>query len=160
MKLRNKKTGEIVKVESLDVDTPTEGIVDIPSFDRKGSYNSLAELNEEWCDYEEPKEIWTITTFGEVQGGSPEEDIIPVDPRLIDKLKEIGNYFDTREDAEKAVEKLKAWKRLKDKGFRFTGYTSKDRGTITEFEIYCDTGKPCIDRDEFTDLDICFGGEE
>lgn len=32
---------------------------------------------------------------------------------------EIGNCFQTEEEAEKAVEKLKAWKRLKDSGLKF-----------------------------------------
>lgn len=33
------------------------------------------------------------------------------------KMQEIGNYFESRREAEKAVEKLKAIQRLKDKGF-------------------------------------------
>lgn len=32
---------------------------------------------------------------------------------------EIGNCFQTKEEAEKVVEKLKAWKRLKDNGLKF-----------------------------------------
>ena len=32
---------------------------------------------------------------------------------------EIGNCFKTKEEAEKVVEKLKAWKRLKDSGLKF-----------------------------------------
>lgn len=37
----------------------------------------------------------------------------------VEQNKAIGNYFETREEAEKAVEKLKAWKRLKDSGLKF-----------------------------------------
>ena len=33
----------------------------------------------------------------------------------VEDMKAIGNYFDTKEEAEKAVEKLKAWKRLNEK---------------------------------------------
>lgn len=96
MKLRNKRTGEII-------------ILIDHIFD---NYNSLAELNEAWEDYQEPKEHWYI------YGAEP----LQVDERnwnqdFIDELKVIGNYFETEEEAEKAVEKLKAWKRLKDKGF-------------------------------------------
>ena len=73
---------------------------------------------------------------------------------------EIGNYFDTREEAEKAVEKLKAWKRLKDKGFRFTGFTYKDRGRMNELEIYCQLGEPPDDIEDMEDVRLLFGGEE
>ena len=41
----------------------------------------------------------------------------------VQKDKEIGNYFETVEEAEQAVEKLKAWKRLRDKEFRFIGWS-------------------------------------
>ena len=34
----------------------------------------------------------------------------------------LGNCFQTEEEAEKAVEKLKAWKRLKDSGLKFKGW--------------------------------------
>lgn len=42
---------------------------------------------------------------------------------------EIGNCFKTEEEAERAVEKLKAWKRLKDSGLKFKGWnkSSYDR---------------------------------
>ena len=99
MKLRNKKTGEII-------------ILIDHIFD---NYNSLAELNEEWEDVpEKPKEYWFI----DYDGG-----IIPFNRNketVTDNLmKSIGNYFETKEEAEKAVEKLKAWKRLKDFGCGF-----------------------------------------
>jgi hypothetical protein len=59
MKLRNKKTGKILRVEFLSnwqTDDGTEiGFRDRNSLDVY-SYNSLAKLNEEWEDYEEPKE--------------------------------------------------------------------------------------------------------
>lgn len=85
MKLRNKKTGEITEANYWNIIQ---------------EYNSLAELNEEWEDYEEPK-------------GMQEIHISFNDPTAV--VIEFG----TDEEAEKAVEKLKAWKRLKDKGFRF-----------------------------------------
>ena len=99
MKLRNKKTGEII-------------ILIDHIFD---NYNSLAELNEEWEDVpEKPKEYWFI----DYDGG-----IIPFNRNketVTDNLmKSIGNYFETKEEAEKAVEKLKAWKRLKDYNVKF-----------------------------------------
>lgn len=47
MKLRNKKTEEIV--DRVDITIREEGVV----FNNNETYNSLAELNAEWEDYEE-----------------------------------------------------------------------------------------------------------
>ena len=68
-------------------------------------------------------------------------------------LKSIGNYFETKEEAEKAVEKLKAWKRLKDKGFRFVEYDTEHCGLSTIYFVYDNE----IDK---KDLDLLFGGEK
>ena len=92
MKLRNKKTG-VINYGDLHLD----------------EYESLAELNAEWEDYKESKEYFYIYANQVLKG--------ECDGIIEDKFKEVGNYFETREEAEKAVEKLKAWKRLKDKGF-------------------------------------------
>lgn len=132
MKLRNKKTGEI-NLGDLHLD----------------DFNSLAELNAEWEDYEEPKEYWYIDCDGEVYS-------IKLIGYNSNKLKEIGNYFETKEEAEKAVEKLKAWKRLKDKGFRFNGvyddYTIKFTAPNEEIGWFWCNG---MDKD----LDLLFGGK-
>lgn len=102
MRLRNKKTGEIIRFY--------DGIT-LNGED----YDSLAELNDEWEDYEEPTEYWCIDTFAyEIcflrKGVNKDRDNFN---------KAIGNYFGTKEEAEKAVEKLKAWKRLKDADCKF-----------------------------------------
>ena len=49
MKLRNKKTGEIVEPRKIGFE--------IYSFN-ECNYNSLAELNEEWEDYKEIQKDW------------------------------------------------------------------------------------------------------
>ena len=66
----------------------------------------------------------------------------------------IGNYFESKEEAEKALKKLKAWKRLKDKGFRFNGWNGTQIGSNIAYisEIYYEG---CAD-----DMDLLFGGEE
>ena len=72
---------------------------------------------------------------------------------FIEKLKEFGNYFGTKEEAEKAVKKLKAWKRLKDKGFRFK--------CCDDYHIDYELTGRCVWTDETeADLDLLFGGEE
>jgi hypothetical protein len=64
----------------------------------------------------EPKDYWFIGAGGEVM----KTDRGP-DDKDAKQMQSIGNYFETKEEAEKAVEKLKAWKRLKGGGFVFCG---------------------------------------
>jgi len=111
MKLKNKKTGETV--ERVDITIREEGVV----FNNDETYNSLAELNAEWEDVpeEEPKGYWFIDCAAHYT-----VDFCEFNEDTEDD-KEIGNYFETKEEAEKAVEWLRARKRLKDKGFRFEG---------------------------------------
>lgn len=143
MKLRNKKTGEIREIKDILVD----GMF---------SVNSLAELNAEWEDYEEPKEYWFI----DYDGG-----IIPFNKRketATDRLmKSIGNYFETREEAEKAVEKLKAWKRLKD-SYHISFDLDFVKNTISfNYRIY-DTLHSVVNQERiiFEDMKTIFGGED
>jgi protein involved in sex pheromone biosynthesis len=160
MKLRNKKTGEIGKPAFIGVDYE---ITILPEDKNKKAryYNSLAELNAEWEDYEEPKEYWYINT--EMYEVDYYEKGKYYD---IEKFnKEIGNYFETEEEAEKTVKRLRAWKRLKDKGFRFTLTPATGSLDITpgKFQIEINAEMPekwfCCDAVQ-KDLDDCFGGEE
>lgn len=135
MKLRNKKTGEIVEFFNN-----TCGIFP----------DSLAELCEEWEDCEEPKEFWYI------YAGKPQRadcgDILEEDFRAI------GNHFETREETEKTIEKLKALKRLKEKGFRFERW-KKSCNTDGKIIFHLDELGPRLAnfRD---DLNLLFGSEE
>ena len=132
MKIRNKKTGRTVTLWN----------------NSDGSFpDTIKELAEEWEDYEEPKEYWYIESDGTVD--SYESHLFPSEERY----KQIGNYFETKEEAEQTVEKLKAWKRLKDKGFRFVGHSSTADGVHT-IEYTFDGNIPV------EPLDLLFGGEE
>ena len=152
MKLRNKKTGEIIDIYKGEITLHyNQG--------RKTIHFKRLEDLEEWEDYEET-EGWYIDISCIVK---------PTEPffsgKNIDILKQCGNYFETKEEAEKAVEKLKAWKRLKDKGFKFEGIAG------IKNEIYFTAHKPFshIMFDEYTadenekqyvdDLMLLFGGE-
>lgn len=168
MKLRNKKTGEIVEFRYLHSDYVAPLVLTTYENDKPEmySYNSLAELNEEWEDYEEPKECWFI----DYDGG-----IVPFnihkETATDNLMKQIGNYFETREEAEKAVEKLKAVKRLKDKGFRFTGIAGISNNIFVSFETDSKYSGGHIMYDEYSntdnklkeyneDLILLFGGKE
>ena len=139
MKLRNKKTGEIVAPY-------------LEWCSNSNKPHSLAELNEEWEDYEEPKNYWMIDGHGEAHE-------IFVDSSYISDEKEIGNYFETKEEAKRAVEKLKAWKRLKDNNLgellkvEFENCLIEEGKKVT-FSIYAANKKTT------EDLQLLFGGEE
>ena len=111
-------------------------------------YDSIKDFTDHWEDApEEPKGFWMINILGIVEytHGLPENEV--------EMMKAIGNYFETKEKAEKAVEKLKAWKRLKDKGFRFKGWSGAS-GSNNQV-VYCDFGKADVSL-----LNLLFGGEE
>ena len=153
MRLRNKKTGEIgytAVLQSKSIIVMDENAIQL------SRYDSLAELNEEWENYE-PKDHWHIGCEGDVFIDNTEESL--------KSYSSIGNDFETKEEGEKAVEKLKAWKRLKDKGFRFTiapGVGSLDV-TPGKFQIEINADMPekwfCCDAVQ-KDLDTIFGGKE
>ena len=137
MALRNKETGE----------TYCNGIPPKPFCVVIGNgmecYSSLAEVNEKWEDYEEPKQsalrvmILTLANFIE---NEPSDNV-------------------DLEDCKDMLKKLEAWERLKDEGIIFKG---KEFGYNGE----------CYIRYEFTsgkihdfciinkDLDLLFGGED
>lgn len=141
MKLRNKKTGKVLKM-------------DIHCIGGK-VYESLAEINKEWEDYEEPKTYYYISDFGAIREGD-------VGKFVEDEIsrKEIGNYFETKEEAEKAVEKLKAWKRLKDDGLKIKKYelnggTDRNRCFTGDICFTLDITKPVYE----DVIQLLFGGE-
>lgn len=144
MKLRNKKTGEIIDVYKGQV------LLHYNNGRKTIHFKSLEEL-EEWEDYEEPKEYFYIYADGDIYKD------IQDDVRKDNGCKEIGNYFETKEDAEKAVEKLKVFKRLKDKGFRFSGWIREHKKGSADITI-----ASFIDEDFgiTDDLNLLFGGEE
>lgn len=149
MKLRNKKTGAIYSIEDIDLGNNKDGI-----WLGLTLYNSLAELNEEWEDYEEPKEWWYIDIHGPHKVTNNDEYYQQVKAAS----KEIGNYFETKEEAEKAVEKLKAWKRLKDKGFKAFSSEICGDNFVVSFKLtnHVDYSQSIDDFDCIFD----FGGEE
>lgn len=164
MKLRNKKTGESgyylhthrdyksgkIKVAVLEDGKPfSEFKPHEPIYD----YDSLAELNDEWEDVpEEPKIYWSVDSDGMIISEKDKDDIYDRGS------KQIGNYFETKEEAEKAVEKLKAWKRLKDKGLSFRHW--KEAQLRPHSSCIAITGNMDCDAEARKDLDLLFGGEE
>lgn len=153
MRLKNKKTGEIVEVESLYL-TQTQGLclnyMNKENKQKVYTTDKIASFNLDWEDYEEPKEYWYIDYDGEILCG--ELDNSSTEKMMIS----MGNHFESIEEAKKAVEKLRAWKRLKDRGFRFKGISGYD-------EIHFWFPKPddmFENSDTRKDLDLLFFRED
>ena len=148
MKFRNKATKEIRKAEMRD-----DGIYlysETAEEWRKCDWEVLAKYWEEY--EEEPEEYWCITARGNLHYLQDMTDENDKDHR------EIGNYFETKEEAEKAVEKLKAFKRLRDKGFRFNRWTIPEEPKTPHIKLVIEAEMDVPDSPY--DLDPCFGGEE
>lgn len=161
MRLRNKKTGQLgnfiinkYHFECVDLEYVPE-------------YRNLAELTADWEDVPEPKEFWYIG-----QDGIIFSDVDTVTQDYANRLVSIGNYFETKEEAEKAVEKLKAWKRLEDKGLEFegwrtweevTGLSCFDKGVAHSYYAgFTFRSEDRLEKDiqVKADLELLLGGEE
>lgn len=154
MKLKNKKTVEIGNLLPYGGEDGKIWVWIDNKSRPEYRYNSLAELNEEWEDAaEEPEMFYWIDYDGKIC----KAEIGTMDRT---KIKEIGNYFETKEEAEKAVEKLKAWKRLRDGGITFKNWTINQTGTIDCFATWGDNIPPSRKNPTLLDdLDLLFGGE-
>jgi hypothetical protein len=152
MKLKNKKTGEIgytAVLQSKDIVVMDENAIQL------GSYTSLAELNSEWEDAPEvPKLSYVVDLDGEILPTNFEY-------KTIEKSKELGNYFETKEEAEKAVKKLKAWHKLMDYwGTEVLGWEIRDMPTGGNWQTVNVKFNVKTRKEPMELLDILFGGEE
>lgn len=145
MRLRNKKSGKVIKLEVQHI--------------AGKSYESLADINKDWEDYNELKDsgYWYISDLGKVEFSSEWLDKLGGTPNNILIRKIIGNYFNIEEEAEKAVEKLKAWKRLKEANidskltYEYDDFTETMYANIS-FSV---NSYPLVGKD----LDLLFGDE-
>lgn len=138
MELKNKKTGKIIIGYEINRELET--------------YDSIRKFCEEWEDYEEPKAFIYIDDTGCWQTITKNQ----LSKNELLAMEEIGNVFSTEEEAELAVEKLKAWKRLKDNGFRFIELRVPKNAKTNVITIKA----KCNWRSNIEDLDLLFGGEE
>lgn len=157
MKLKNKKTGEIVTAETYRC--CGSGSIELVFAEENQppcEYSSLAELCDEWEDYKAPKENWIIEPMNEdyIDDGkynSPDE---------LERYEELGLIFNTKEEAEKALEKLKAWKRVKDNGLRINRWLhTPDMKLTTGSFIKIEGYIPTVMKN-MKDLDLLFGGKK
>lgn len=106
----------------------------------------ISDMNYNPEPKEEPKDYWWIRSgMGDIceatDGVSCHDNF----------RKSIGNCFETKEEAEKAVEKLKAWKRLKDKGLHVTTFYVEDGSLVIRAKAHNSSGA-----ENWEDLDLLF----
>lgn len=158
MKLKDKKTGEPITFKVIQTDC--ECLDEHEADTLYGEPITLETLNKYCEDYEEPKVFYYIKSNGYIV---KDNDTITKD--FADDLESIGNYFETEEEAEKAVEKLKAWERLKeDINFEFESWsrTAIPFGQVICVRAMCDDAHVTMKKSKqlYRDLDLLFGGEE
>ena len=121
-------------------------------------YNNLTELCDKWEDYEEPDLFYYIDADGYINFHLVNDGDFNNVKDGVENLIAIGNYFETREEAEKAVEKLKARTRLINHGFCLKLNRFQER-----IEYKFKTGKISSEYDAeeaLKDIGLLFGGEE
>ena len=157
MKVINKETGEIGylyanKNENYNVLDENDKVLAV--------YETLEAVVGEWEDApEEPKYFYCICTEGSINKYEVERYETET---WVKHAKSIGNCFNTREEAEKAVEKLKALTKLCKKGFEFNSVEMFGGGLIRiEASIPINEKTTLQERSNIIDsLDLLFGGEE
>lgn len=145
MRIRDKETNEVYETGKTYISV----LIKNETKDKWHTmdFASIKELTDTLEDYEEPKGI---------------QDVCNVKSCVF-------VWMGSEEEAEKAVEKLKALKRLKDNGFKFTGW--EDLNTLDPEDSLlvnrdvvdgeCVSGFRMVDySDCIKDLDLLFGGEE
>lgn len=155
MKLQEKETKEIWTL--INRNEGTSAVLWVSNGSRTQRIESIEELTSRFEDYEEPKEQYYIKENGTIGTCGAIEDDIP--DEMLSEMKSIGNYFESEEEAEKAVEKLKTWQRLKDKGFRFTGVGIEYGGAWTKLLFNKGEDEDWV-RENLEDLRLLFRGEE
>lgn len=162
MKLRNKKTGEIVYATLMASYGGGELQIRYYPVNDAGSthfkeYRSISEFSKEWEDYEEPKEYWYIDWTPEIEVYHTRD----VDSDGDKRQKEIGNYFETKEEAEKALEKLKAWHKLVDYwGTEILGWEIRDMPTGGNWQTVNVKLNVKTRKEPMELLDLLFSGED
>lgn len=128
----------------------------------KNTLDRFPNILKEWFEEVEQESYWCVDY---IECGVDKLTVDYGDTEQDDFNESIGNKFETKKQAEKAVEKLKAITRLNKCGFRFEGYTDRDRASGGDIVIYahvCIPNNNLLEEaqpDMLKDLDLLFGGE-
>lgn len=150
MRLRTKfqdEDFELGEVADVNIVTTTDGRIKARAEAMRGGlhiifYKTKAEFDADWEDApEEPKGIKSVGNIG----------------------SSVHIELGSKEEAEKAVERLRAWQRLKKKGFRFAGDIKYECLCGNGFSIPLRAEMPpeaYTDIEVSKDLDLLFSGED
>lgn len=139
-KLKNKKTGEIGELQTTEKHYAVVVGNGTANCNVK-LYCSLAKLNESWEDYEKPIQVYIEGIQNVFMSGGR----VYID-------------YATAKEAELAVRKLKAWKRLKDKGFKFNRWTIPEEPKTPHIKLVIEAEMDVPDSPY--DLDLLFSQED
>lgn len=124
---------------------------------------------DEWFEEIEESKVWepdageSYWYIDEDAGAFSDINLLkanPCDDRLTKRL-EIGNCFKTKEDAEKAIGKLKALRRLRKAGLKFSSYCWDDHDVLEISAKLPWIGQICPEYDQISDdLHRVFGKED
>ena len=107
-------------------------------------------------NYEESNDFWMINILGVVEHthGLPKNEV--------EMMKEIGNHFETKEEAEQARNKLKALQRLRDNDTEILGWeTEGSPSPLGRWQVLKVMLNIRVDKKEPMELlDLLLGGEE
>lgn len=168
MKLKTKfqdEDFELGDTTDIDITTMPDGCFKVKARTMRGGlrtfyYNTKADFDAAFEDApEEVKKVWFIDADGELGSCTQECEYDECGLNAVG-MKSIDNYFESKEEAEKAVEKLKAFNRLKDKGFKFYGWRRNQTGTYELYLRWKDRIPRSYEIKNDLDLLFCFGGEE
>lgn len=154
-KWRNKITGEISEfMVHKRIEDSEDGNPVLVPFD--GNIDC-------WEEYEEDELLFYVISAEHERGY--QYVLKEAYPEMCKVAKELGIGFETEKECQKAVEKLKAWKRLKDKGFRFIPEASHVEQTEETGESMMFIACTMNDYRDFVfgdnaDIKLLFGGEE
>lgn len=134
MRLKNKETGEIKEFALFDGNELQGGA-------------TLESLMKEWEDAPEEEYYWVFTGSGGLacrkKGDFWDEE----------KYRDFGNCFKSEDEASAFIEKLRAFKRLRDHGLRFEKYQTRVDHYCVNFTL--DEHYPT----SLADLELVFGGD-
>lgn len=156
MKLKTKfqdedfELGEVVKAEVFtyrDDDNKVVVMVDTAGDCAvRFEYNSIKDFTDHWEDApKEPKTYWTVEC-------GVATEYTEGDEKYDRAFETVGLKFDTKEECERAIEKMKAWTRLKNKGLKIRLRSLK--------------GYSCLEANwgvlegDYSDVRLLFGGEK
>ena len=133
----------------------------------RATLDKFSNILDEWFEEVKENKVWRPKKGGMYYYIWSDGTILSSDyfASLTSKKRlEIGNCFETADDAERAIKKLAALQRLRRRGLKFDGFTApceskvcarKHEG-ITRFML----DSTLVDSKTFKDLELLFGKEE